>query len=190
MYWPENEFRTIEKVKHIPQKSDWDCGLAVYAMNLSRFGLEIPPTHILIASLGATAELGTPACKLAKLSNASIPGAQEVQRTNIYEVEKSLRRGSWCVVDYQSVASADLGHKGHVICDFGSLEPANDFEWGHYSIIVDQDRTGFYMSDPALIDGVDGLPEGVRRVPKIIFESRWIDKEITSPVVDHWMVEI
>jgi predicted double-glycine peptidase len=147
---------------NVRQANGYTCGAAALQAVLRYFGKggDLGEEE-LAARLGTTSENGTSPAAILRVAREHGLIATMREHMTIADLEDYVARGVPVIVDYQAWAEQP------------NHDYTNDWENGHYSVVVGVDRRNVYLEDPSIL-GARG------RIPRAEFEARWHDQETPS----------
>jgi|GEM_PF-1945030 len=188
MHAPESVLRVSRL--HTVQHDTFDCGVATTHMARAIAGL--PPVRYgtLMHRLGCTEEAGTSAKAIEAYVRQSAIPHMVLYGASMGRMLRGLDEGRRYVVCYQQVADGDvLNRPGVYTWEQSSVpEPCADCRDGHYSIVIGKSNTVLWVLDPAMDYALDGLPRGIRHIPRRMLDDRWRDIDLvdSGSVLEHW----
>ena len=166
----------IPKITPVVQKESFDCGPAAVATLLKIVGREDLAREDIYERLGTSAEIGTRIDKIGQFLLSEGIKIEEKVGATMLDLENKIKEGKVCLVDYQA---------------WGTEKEKNELLCGHYCVVFGVDEKEIYMFDPSIETELEtGLGIGVVKISKEAFDKRWVDKEVTGEVYDHWMIAV
>jgi predicted double-glycine peptidase len=150
--------RPLLPVPIISQSTPWTCGPASLMAALVYFGVYDDTESHLTAELGATPEQGIDPASLAAVARKLGLSAEVRTGMSLDDLVEELARGSVVILALQAWASRPV-------------DPAKDWEDGHYVVLVGLDDARLYAMDPSVRTGYAFLERDA-------FLGRWHDYDI------------
>jgi predicted double-glycine peptidase len=150
---PERELA----VPDVRQSTGYTCSAAALQAVLAYFGIEAREDR-LTHELRATPESGAPPDSIVRVAQSHGLTAELRERLTVAELRQALRAGRPVLVDFQAWPD----HRP------GSFR--NDWEDGHYAVVVAIEGDTIVLEDPSLL-GSRGV------LPLSEFEERWHDTD-------------
>jgi predicted double-glycine peptidase len=139
----------------VRQSTPYTCGVACLQSILYYYGQEWPE-DILARELKSTEAEGTNYHEILRFARSRGLTAQEKEGMTIDDLRRACAVGRPIIVAYQAWGARPDMY-------------ANDWEDGHYSIVVGVDREKVYLMDPSTLGNYAFIP-----IPE--FEARWHDQ--------------
>jgi len=152
--------RTLGSMIRLPdvrQATDYTCGASALQSVLAYFGRGGDQGEGALATeLRTDAQNGTEPQEILRVAREHGLTATMHEGMSLADLESHVSRGVPVIVDYQAWSEAE--HPSY----------ANDWDDGHYSVVVGIDQHHVYLEDPSIL-GSRG------RIPRAEFEARWHD---------------
>jgi len=164
------------KFEHVLQKFDYDCGVAAVISLMMLTGKKRLMESEVEKRLKTTYELGTSPENIKRLLVEETVEYVEKRNIKIAELGRFINEGYVCLVVYQAWWSEE--EKDNLLC-------------GHYSIVFDIDKDFVWLIDPGIaVETEPGAGLGVVKKERKDFDKRWVDREESGEIYDHWMVGV
>jgi predicted double-glycine peptidase len=153
----------LDGVPDVRQSTAYSCGTAVLQAVLHYYGIEEREDR-LMKELNTTAEQGTHPADILRVAKLNGLRAELREGLSFEDLKAALDRGIPVIAAIQAWKDRD------------KKEPAweNNWEDGHYVIILGLDEASVYVEDPSLL-GCRGI------IPREEFLARWHDYEGPPP---------
>ncbi len=143
----------------VRQANGYTCGAASLQSVLRYYGRgDDLGEEDLAAQLGTTPEDGTTPAAIVRVARAHGLTATMRERMTLSDLETYVARGVPVIVDYQAWSEAPRP------------DYTNDWDNGHYSVVVGIDRRNVYLEDPSIL-GARGA------IARSDFVRRWHDED-------------
>ena len=144
----------------VPQATDYSCGAASF-LSILYYWLDHDGNESeLYKELGTNPKYGTQSEPIARAARKRGLSAEVRQGASISDLRLALRRGETVMVEYQAWREPGKPYKPW----------PEDWEHGHYSVVIGLDNENIYLMDPSAYTGYGWLPISE-------FLERWHDED-------------
>ena len=153
--------KILNTVPDVRQSTPYTCGASSLQAVLNYWGTDQREDE-LVALLGVTPEEGTSPENIVEVARQFNYSAELRENLTLADLETSIAAGVPVIIAAQAYAGND------------SIPYTQDWEDGHYMVVIGVDSENVYLEDPAIL-GSRGV------IPRLEFLTRWHDATGTSP---------
>jgi len=149
--------KALLPVPDVRQATDYTCGAASLQAILAYYGVRDDSESVLAQELHTDPQFGTDTSDIVRVARASGLAAEQREGMTLHDLEELVLRRVPVMVAYQAWRDEDATGPW-----------ANEWERGHYSVVIGLDAENVYLEDPVLIGEVGFIPRAE-------FLERWHD---------------